>query len=328
MAGGEIVTKPIIFDGGNLALNFATSGAGGVRVELQEADGTPVEGYTLDDCPEIYGDHLRFVVRWRTRGGDLRELARRPVRLRFVLRDADLYSYQFVPWEPEPEYPDVTQFGAIPAKNPDREPFIVVQDDFEAYDAGTSPTDADLDPPGVGRYQTGWQVQEQTPDRVQVLCDDPPGSGDPGDNHYVKITQGGAAPAGGVLWAVLSPVDIADSTDGVVELRAFSSPRAMSSWWTLMHWTTSPRTDRPRLPSAHPAGRARDLLPRGAPRRGRPARDARRLARRRDPRRDGRRPSTYRGRPDGRGPALAEDGVKRTVGRLRAELEQHHALRR
>ena len=107
MAGGEIVTKPLTFEGGDLALNFATSGAGSVQVELQEADGTPIAGYALGDCPEIFGDHLRFIVRWSERGGDLRELAGRPVRLRFVLRDADLYSFQFVPYEPEPVYPEL-----------------------------------------------------------------------------------------------------------------------------------------------------------------------------------------------------------------------------
>ena len=100
--------SPIIFDGGNLALNFATSGAGSVRVELQEPEGTPIAGHALADGPEIYGDHLRFIVRWNDAGGDLRAWAGRPVRLRFVLRDADLYSLQFVPWEPEPDYPDLT----------------------------------------------------------------------------------------------------------------------------------------------------------------------------------------------------------------------------
>jgi hypothetical protein len=107
MAGGEIVTKPLTFEGGNLALNFATSGAGSVQVELQEADGAPIEGLALGDCPEIFGDHLRFIVRWGERGGDLRELAGRPVRLRFVLRDADLYSFQIVQYEPEPVYPEL-----------------------------------------------------------------------------------------------------------------------------------------------------------------------------------------------------------------------------
>ena len=221
MAGGEVVTKPIVFEGGNLALNLSTSGAGSVQVELQEADGTPIEGYTLADCPEIYGDDLRFVVRWQNAGGDVRDLAGRPIRLRFVLRDADLYSYQFVPYEPEPDYPDMTKFGAIPAKNPEREAFFVVQDDFEAYDAGTSPSDDDLDPGEAGRYESGWAVREQTPDRVQVLRDDPPGSGNPGDNQHVRITRRDEPHrAGGALWAVLSPQDIADSSDSVVEVSA------------------------------------------------------------------------------------------------------------
>ena len=220
-ASGEVLTKPLTFDGGNLALNFATSGAGGVQVEVQEADGTPIEGYTLADCSEIYGDDLRFVVRWNDAGGDLRALAGRPVRLRFVLRDADLYSFQFVPWEPEPEYPDMTQFGALPKKNPDREPFIAVQDDFEGVPGGTSPTEDDLDPTEAAAGASGWVVREQTPDRVQVLNDDPPGSGNPGANQYVKLERRDEPhQAGGALWLALSPQDIADCTDGVVEVSA------------------------------------------------------------------------------------------------------------
>jgi len=221
MAGGEIVTRPLVFEGGNLALNLETSAAGGVRVELQDADGEPIEGYALEDCPPIYGDHLRHVVRWSGVGGDLRPLEGRPVRLRFVLHDADLYSFQFVPYQPEPQYPDMTQFGAIPAKIPDREPFVAVQDDFEDVEAGTSPTDDDLDPAQADRYETGWVVREQTPDRVQVLNDDPPGSRSPGENRYVKIERRDEPHrAGGALWAVLSPQDIADCTDGTVEVSA------------------------------------------------------------------------------------------------------------
>ena len=55
------------------------------------------------------------VVRWR-QGGDTRSLAGKPVRLRFVLRDADLYAFQFVPYQPDPERPDVTELGVPPAK--------------------------------------------------------------------------------------------------------------------------------------------------------------------------------------------------------------------
>jgi len=102
--GGEMVTRPIVFEGGNLSLNASTSGAGSIRVEVQDAAGQPLPGYTLADCPEILGDDLALVARWRN-GGDLRPLAGKPVRLRFVLQDADLYAFQFVPYQPDPPRP-------------------------------------------------------------------------------------------------------------------------------------------------------------------------------------------------------------------------------
>ena len=55
---------------------------------------TPIEGFGLDDCIELLGDDLARSVRWRG-GADLARLAGVPVRLRFVLRDADLYALQF-----------------------------------------------------------------------------------------------------------------------------------------------------------------------------------------------------------------------------------------
>jgi hypothetical protein len=102
--GGELVTKPLVFDGGNLTLNASTSGAGSIQVEIQDAAGRPVPGYALADCPELFGDELARVVRWR-KGGDVRPLAGKTVRLRFVLKDADLYAFQFVPYQPDPVRP-------------------------------------------------------------------------------------------------------------------------------------------------------------------------------------------------------------------------------
>ena len=107
-SGGEIVTRPLTFEGGNLALNVETSGAGGVQVEIQEADGKPIDGYALSDCPSIFCDSLRRIVRWKETEGDVRPLAGRPIRLRFVLRDTDLYAFQFVPYENEPAAPDLS----------------------------------------------------------------------------------------------------------------------------------------------------------------------------------------------------------------------------
>ena len=96
LRGGKLVTRPFAFEGGALSLNISTSAAGSARVELQDADGKPIEGYALSDCDEIYGDDLERIVTWRGRA-DVRALAGQTVRLRFALSDADLYSLQFTP---------------------------------------------------------------------------------------------------------------------------------------------------------------------------------------------------------------------------------------
>jgi hypothetical protein len=65
-----------------------------VRVEIQDEAGHPLLGFTLADCPEIYDDAIEQVVSWKD-GRDVSKLAGQPVRLRFQLRDADLYAWQF-----------------------------------------------------------------------------------------------------------------------------------------------------------------------------------------------------------------------------------------
>ena len=94
MKGGELMTKPLKFDGAKLVLNFSTSAAGSLRVEVQTPDGKPVEGFALADCPDHFGDSVERVVTWKG-GADVGALAGRPVRLRFQLKDADLYSFRF-----------------------------------------------------------------------------------------------------------------------------------------------------------------------------------------------------------------------------------------
>ena len=94
--GGEFVTKPFRFSGDMLNINFSTSAAGSIRVEIQDAASKPIEGYALADCGEIFGNALNYVVRWKN-GTDVGPLAGKPVRLRFVLREADLYALQFAP---------------------------------------------------------------------------------------------------------------------------------------------------------------------------------------------------------------------------------------
>jgi hypothetical protein len=93
-AGGELLTRPFTFTGGRLSVNFATSAAGGVRVEIQDAAGKPVAGHTLADSQELIGNEIDRKAAWKS-GADVSRLAGKPVRLRFVMKDADLYSLRF-----------------------------------------------------------------------------------------------------------------------------------------------------------------------------------------------------------------------------------------
>lgn len=109
-AGGEFTTKPFVVGGRELELNFSSSVAGSVRVELQHEFGQPIPGFRLQDCNELFGDDLQRVVTWRKGHADLLDderkeypnqpsyltpLAGKTVRLRFVMKAAELYSFRF-----------------------------------------------------------------------------------------------------------------------------------------------------------------------------------------------------------------------------------------
>jgi len=93
--GGEMVTRPIVFSGRSLCINYATSAAGSIRVEIQDADGSPIPGYRLEEMDTLFGDELNRPVTWKG-STDVSKLSGRTVRLRFVLQDADLFSLQTV----------------------------------------------------------------------------------------------------------------------------------------------------------------------------------------------------------------------------------------
>jgi hypothetical protein len=93
-AGGEFWTKPLAFKGRELVLNFSTSAAGSIRVELQDSSDKPIPRYTLADATELIGDDIERVVCWNN-SADMSELAGGPVRLHVVMKDADLYSLRF-----------------------------------------------------------------------------------------------------------------------------------------------------------------------------------------------------------------------------------------
>jgi len=93
--GGELTTKPIVFDGERLELNIDTSIGGFAQVEILDEQGQPIAGFAKDECEVICGNSVRWPVRWNG-PRQIAELAGRPVRLRFVMRDSRLFAFQFV----------------------------------------------------------------------------------------------------------------------------------------------------------------------------------------------------------------------------------------
>ena len=83
-------------DSKRLELNYATSAVGFVKVEIQDESGKPISEFSERESEDIFGDHIERQVVWGAgRLGDLTSLANRVARLRFVLRDADLYAFRF-----------------------------------------------------------------------------------------------------------------------------------------------------------------------------------------------------------------------------------------
>lgn len=86
----DMITKPLIFAGRHFFVN-ADCRAGQMRVAVLDDEGQVIPGYDLDDCEAITTDRVTCSVQWK--GGDLGALTGKPLRFRFVLENAHLYSF-------------------------------------------------------------------------------------------------------------------------------------------------------------------------------------------------------------------------------------------
>jgi len=97
-AGGYAVTKPFTMNGERLVLNYSTSGAGSIRLQLEDETGQPLDGFAFADFGVLFGDELDYETEWKS-GRSVASLSGIPIRLRIELHDANLYAFQFVPAE-------------------------------------------------------------------------------------------------------------------------------------------------------------------------------------------------------------------------------------
>lgn len=86
-SGGRLVTKPFTFEGDELEINFRTSAAGGIYVNILDEKGEAIEGYT--SC-EIFGNTVSRKINFEK---SLKELNSKVIRLEFIMSDADVYSF-------------------------------------------------------------------------------------------------------------------------------------------------------------------------------------------------------------------------------------------
>ena len=90
---GVLTTKPLTFEGDRLVVN-ADCASGALRVELLGQDGKVIQGFGRSDADPFTGDSLRHTITWRGTT-DVSRLSGRQVRVRFSLRNGDLYAFQF-----------------------------------------------------------------------------------------------------------------------------------------------------------------------------------------------------------------------------------------
>lgn len=95
--GGELLTKPLDITVADertkrtLEINASTSAAGSIRVEVLDEAGRVIPGFSAEECDVVIGDRVARTVSWKG-NSDFSAIAAHPVRLRFLMKDADLYS--------------------------------------------------------------------------------------------------------------------------------------------------------------------------------------------------------------------------------------------
>jgi len=89
---GSALTVPLMLKGNTLTVNFATSSVGYLKIAVLDEAGQELPGFGEKDAEELAGDIIDRPVTWKG-GKSVADLAGKSVRLKFILRDADLYSF-------------------------------------------------------------------------------------------------------------------------------------------------------------------------------------------------------------------------------------------
>ncbi|MDF9798925.1 hypothetical protein OKW21_004188 [Catalinimonas alkaloidigena] len=89
---GSAISKPLILKGDILKANYSTSTKGYVKVVILDEKGNEVPGYGEADAIPAIGDQIDGTLSWQS-GKTLQALGGKKVRIKFIIKDADLYSF-------------------------------------------------------------------------------------------------------------------------------------------------------------------------------------------------------------------------------------------
>ena len=90
---GLVETKPLFSTGSRLWINARCEADGYVDVEVTDAWGSPWDGYSRQECQTFTGDSVHHPVAWA--GSETVNDIATGVKLKFYLRNAELYGFQF-----------------------------------------------------------------------------------------------------------------------------------------------------------------------------------------------------------------------------------------
>lgn len=88
---GIIVTKPLRGRGESLTINAKTGAHGSIRVEIVDRFDEVIDGCSKENCEPFEGNEVRHIVKW----GGKETIEGEDRKVRFYLRDAELFSFQF-----------------------------------------------------------------------------------------------------------------------------------------------------------------------------------------------------------------------------------------
>lgn len=112
-ADGEVITEKLEFNGDYLFINAKVKGS--ISVEILDENKDTLNGYDALSCIPMTGDSTKYGVTWKDKK-NLIELKGRKIRLKFIIKNGDLYSFWISPWK------SGESRGMLPGGGPDISP--------------------------------------------------------------------------------------------------------------------------------------------------------------------------------------------------------------